>query len=61
MGGSTATIYTTGCVSKLYSDLEENAALAMGIGAALGVVQLLTCIVAFVLGCRMRKYITNIN
>jgi len=55
MGGSTATIYTTGCVSKLYSDLEENAALAMGIGAALGVVQLLTCIVAFVLGCRMQK------
>jgi len=54
-GGKTANIYTTGCVSNFYEDLTENAALAMGIGAGLGVIQLLTCIVAFALGCRMQK------
>ena len=53
--GKTEIIYTNGCVSKLYSDLEQNAALAGGIGGGLAIIQLLTCIVAFALGCRMRK------
>lgn len=51
-----ATIYTTGCVLKFTNDLEDNAALAGGIGAALAVIQVATCIVAFVLGRKMRKY-----
>ena len=57
--GNNATIYTMGCVAKLYKDLEDNAALAGGIGAALAVIQIATCIVAFSLGRRMREYISN--
>jgi glucan phosphoethanolaminetransferase (alkaline phosphatase superfamily) len=60
--GQTETIYTTGCVSKFYTDMEENTALAGGVGAALGIIQLATCIIAFALGCRMRKYFqSNVN
>ena len=53
--GDTDAIYSTGCVSKLYADLEENAALVGGIGGGLVLIQLVTCIIAFTLGCRMRK------
>ena len=53
--GDTDAIYSTGCVSKLYADLEENAALVGGIGGGLVLIQLVICIIAFTLGCRMRK------
>ena len=48
-------VYKTGCFKKFTNDLEENAALAGGVGAALGLIQIITCIIAFVLGRKMRK------
>lgn len=58
---NTTLIYTKGCISKLYSDMKDSAAMVMGIGGvlgiggAIGIIQLLTCIFAFILGCQFGK------
>ena len=48
-------IHSEGCILKLYSDIEDNAVLVMGIGGTLVLFQVLTSISAFVLGHNIGK------
>jgi len=47
------TIYTEGCLNTVETTLNDNVGVAAGIGAAIGVIQLVTIIAAFCVGKKM--------